>query len=188
MDRRMAGFTLVEMIMVVAVIGIVASLAAPRIDYTRFRIDSAVRGVGNRMLMAQRLAVTRQHDVIVRFDVANSVIRVHDDLDNDGAVGNGEHTTALPLSDQVVIGLGSSTPLHPVGAGPITFSKRVENMPAVTFHRNGSASEYGGIYLTSKRNRNGGTHPRDSRLVVVDRATGRVATYRFDGSEWIRGS
>lgn len=182
---REFGFTLIELLIVIVIIGIVASFALPRIDYTRFRVDSTMRGVGTSLLAAQRRAVTAQHDVVVTFDAATNAVRLIEDANNNGAIDAGERTRGIPLGEQVVIGLGGA-PAHPVGAGPVTFTKTFGGLPAVTFHRNGAASERGGVYFTSRRAVLSGSISNDTRLLEIERATGRVSWYSYRGG-WQRG-
>lgn len=60
-------------------------------------------------------------------------------------------------------------------------------LPALTFHRDGSASEEGGFYITSRRAQVVGGYPQDTRAVEVERATGRPSWYRAGINEWHRG-
>ena len=168
------------------IVGVVTALALPKIDYTRYRVDSSIRGVGATLLAAQRRAVSRQYNVIITFDAANQSIRLHEDANNNGQQDSGERTTGISLGEQVVIGRGA-TPAHSIGAGPVTFTKRVGGVPALTFHRNGSASQMGGVYLTSRRALNSGSHLEDTRLLAIERATGRVSWYGYVASKWERG-
>ncbi len=179
------GFTIIEVIIVAVVIGLLAAIAIPNIDLSRYRIDNAMRSVGTSLQAAQRRAVTRQHDVIVLIDATASTIRVHEDVNNNQTHDTGELIRAFPMGDQVLVGLGNAPP-HPIGAGPVTFTKQVDGVPAVTFHRNGSASELGGVYLTSRRAVNTGAHPDDTRLLEVERATGRVSWWRYLAGSWKR--
>ncbi len=180
-----AGVTLIELIMVVVLIGIVAAFAIPKIDYQKYRVDSSMRGAGTSILSAQRRAVSAQHDVIVTFDVSSSGIRIHEDANNNGSVDTDERTRGIPLGDAVVIGR-TSVPAHPIGPGPVTFTKTVGGLPAVTFHRNGSASEHGGVYLTSLRAQQGSGDLSDNRLIEIERSTGRVSWYAYRSGNWER--
>ncbi len=180
-----AGFTIIEMIIVALLIGLVAVIALPRMNVARYQIDSGMRSLGSGMQAAQRRAISRQHDVVVFFDVNNQTVRVHEDADNDGQVDAGELIRALSIGDKVVLSRGNA-PAHAIGAGPITFTKEIDNVPVVTFHRNGAASEQGGVYLTSRRSVNTGAYPEDTRLLEVERATGRVSWHRYTGSAWER--
>lgn len=183
LDAR--GVTLIELLTVVVIIGILASIAMPRIDITRYRVNSAMQTAGLTLLAAQRTAVTRQHDVVVGFDVATASIRVHDDANNDGTVDPGERVRSRPLGDNVVFGLAGA-PAWAIGANAVTFGQSRAGLPAVTFHRNGSASEYGGVYITSRRAASSGL-ATETRLLEVERATGRTTWYRYAGGAWARG-
>jgi hypothetical protein len=108
---------------------------------------------------------------------------VHEDVNNNQQHDPGELIRAIPMGDQVAIGRGNA-PAHPVGNGPVTLVKQIDGVPALTFHRNGSASEMGGIYLTSQRAINTGGHPEDTRLLEIERATGRVSWWRYLASSW----
>jgi len=179
------GVTLIELVIVVTLIGIIAAFAIPKIDYAKYRVDSSMRGVGSALLSAQRRAVSAQHDVIVIFDASQSSIRIHEDMNNDGTVNGNERTRGVPLGDQVVIGR-AGVPVHTIGAGPITFTKRIGGLPAVTFHRNGSASERGGVYLTSRRAQQGGSNQSDNRVIEIERSTGRVSWFMYRSGSWER--
>ncbi len=180
------GFTLLEMLIVVTLIGIVVALVAPRIDLTRYRIETAMQSTGMTLLSAQRYAVTRQHDVIVVFDVAAASLRVHFDADNNGAVGGQERVRNYPLGEHVIFGRAGAPP-HPTGPEVITFRQRRGGLPAVTFHRNGSASEFGGLYITSRRAQLGGANPEDTRFLRIERATGRTSWFRYRPPSWVLG-
>jgi prepilin-type N-terminal cleavage/methylation domain-containing protein len=180
-----AGFTIVELVIVAVIIGLVAVIALPRIDITRYQINSGMRSLGSGMQAAQRRAISRQHDIVVFFDVNNQTVRVHEDQNNNGVVDAGELIRALSIGDKVALGRGNA-PAHPIGAGPVTFTKEIDNIPVVTFHRNGAASEQGGVYLTSRRALNTGAHPEDTRLLEIERATGRISWHRYSGTAWER--
>lgn len=179
--RGIGGFTLIEALVIVTVIGIVVGIAIPRVDVKRFRMNEAVREVASTLARAQYRAVLQQHDVVVWFDVAARRLRVHDDRNNDGDIQAGEPVTVVALPDGVVFGRGGA-PALPMGLGPVTFRQRF-GTPYVTFQRNGSAGEAGGLYLTAA----GSTEPADSRAVEVERATGRASWFLHDGTAWKRG-
>ncbi len=166
-------------------LGLLTAIVAPRVNFIRYRMESAMLGVGTILVAAQRQALSRQHDVIVTFDVPNQMIYVHGDANNDGLVDAGERRRGHPIGETVVFGLGAAT-ARPMGAGPVTFSQLHGGLRSLTFHRNGTASEAAGFYLTSLRGV-AGTHPEDTRAIEVERSTGRMSWYRFGTSGWQRG-
>src|SRR5437016_4456543 len=144
------GFTLLEMLLVIVIFGFLLTLVAPKIDLQKFTVDSAMQSAGTTLLVAQRLAVTRQHNIIVAFDVPAEAMRILDDANNNGQADPGEHLRVVPLAEHIVYGQGGAPPLG-TWAGPISFTKTFATLPAVTFHRDGSASEAGAVYLTTAR-------------------------------------
>src|SRR4029077_6940413 len=116
-----------------------------------------------------RLAVTRQHDVVARFDLSNNTIRLLQDRNNDGVIAATENVQPVYIGDKVVFGRGFA-PARAIGTGPITFTQIVAGQPSVTFHRNGSANEEGGFYLTSQRAASGyASGAGDTRAIEIER-------------------
>jgi prepilin-type N-terminal cleavage/methylation domain-containing protein len=179
------GFTLIEMLIVMVILGLVVAFAAPKIDMTRYRVESSMQGIGMTMLAAERQAITQQHDVILLFDVPNNKIRIHDDANNNGVIDAGERVRGVPLGDGIVFGRATA-PARPMGPGPVTFTKVINGFPALVFHRDGSASEAGGFYLTSVRAATSGAHLEDSRSIELERATGRASWYKYGAPVWRR--
>jgi len=186
--RTRRGFTLIELMVVVVMISILIAIVAPRVDYQHFQIDGGMQAVATTLMAAQREAVAKQHNVAVMFDTAGPSLRILYDLDNDNAVDADERIRVLTLERQVRFGRASATPLAAIGANPISFTRQVNALPAVIFHRNGSASEAGGVYLTSVRAQSGtAAAQHDTRALELMRATGRPEWYRYNGSTWTRG-
>ncbi|MGH7500064.1 MAG: pilus assembly FimT family protein [Gemmatimonadales bacterium] len=186
--QRVRGFTLIEVLLVVAIIGILAAVALPRIDLYRIQANSAVQIMGTTMVAAQREAVTKQHDIILTFDAPNRRMRMIWDANSNSVVDAGERARNIPLDTRITFGLGGA-PARPFGATAINFSKTINGLPALIFHRNGSASGIGGFYLTSTRAVLDGTAKwsGDTRAVEIVRATGRTEWFRYNGSAWTRG-
>lgn len=113
-DRR--GFSLVEMLFVLALIGLLISIVAPMFNPGRWRADSAVQEVMVGLNAAQRLAVLRQHDVIVTFQVDQHRLQVHRDADNDGTIDAGEDTRVIELPESVGFLRGPAPPIEGVTA------------------------------------------------------------------------
>jgi len=183
LKRRAGGFTLVELIVVLAVVGVLASMAAPRFEPGRWRADSGAQELMVALIGAQRLAVLRQHDVSVTFLIDERALEIHRDLNNNGVVDAGEDVRLVELPETIGFGLGPTPSLSadPVLA-TVTFRDGPRG-PRLVYHRNGSASEAGRIYLRARF----GSLSEDaesSRALAVERATGEVRCFSYRTGTW----
>lgn len=180
------GFSLVELAVVIVVAAIVAGIAIPVVNVSRFRTDTAVLELSSTLQAAQRTAVLRGHSVVAAFDLPAGRIRIHMDENNDNLVQSAESLRFLQLTEGVVFGRGGASVLD-LGEGPVSLTRTQDGMPALTFRRNGSASEEGVVYLTSGRSAATGAFPDEARAIEVSRATGRISCLRFSSGEWREG-
>ncbi len=181
-EQGTAGFTIIELLMVMSIIAIISAVALPQLDFTRYRIDGAVRGLSGALAAAQRKAVTNQSNVNVIFVVAENAIRVHEDDNNDNAIGSAERVRQYPLGEGVEYGLGGA-PTRSYGPAPISFTRTNGGLPEVIFRRDGSASENGAVYITSI-NATARGRSQDARSIELIEATGRVEWFRYTGAAW----
>ena len=183
------GFTLLELVLVVVTMGIVLTLALPRINVEGYKLNAAVRGITASLSYAQRLSVSLQHNVVVAFDSADNRIRIHEDNNNNGLIDAGERLSSLPLEDGVVFGRGSAAPLTYTTGGTGTqtfnFAGLQGAYPAITFRRDGSASENGGFYITTRRAL-AVNNPAWVRAAEVIRSSGRVIWYSDATGSWVQ--
>ena len=169
---------------VLAIIGVIAAFAYPKVNFTQFRVDAAARTVRVALQNAERLAVTRQYDVVVSFDTTNRRIRILEDNNNNATVDAGEHVTFAQLEDSVhfavppagVSGSASSA----INGSSI---RTVDNMPTLIFHRDGAANSDADIYITSRR-----ALDDDFRCVRVIQSTGRTLWWRYLNGAWEQAS
>ncbi len=112
------GFTLVEAVMVIAILGILMSIAAPMLAAGRWRAEAGVHEVMSALGAAQRLALLRQHDVVVTFDLGRRALEVHRDANNDGTVDAGEDVRLVELPEAVGFAFAPAPPLAGDSAGP----------------------------------------------------------------------
>jgi prepilin-type N-terminal cleavage/methylation domain-containing protein len=178
------GYTLLEVLIVMTLSVLVASLAVPKLDFGRLRSDAGVRAIRSALQQAQRHSVQSQFDVVVTFDLVNNRVRLLYDANNDGIAGTRERRRWINLAE----GVRFAQPIAavPGGAPGLKIAgpglKTISGNPTITFHRNGSASTDLQIYLSTPR-------PRlpDFRAVTLLRNTGRTEWYRYSATGWKEG-
>ena len=178
------GFTLLEVLTVMTVAGILMLIMVPRVDVARFQLDTAMREVGSAVAAARGRAILRQHDYVLMFSETGFVTLY--DVNNNGKTDIGEERRTVQLPERVKFDRGGATPILGLTEG-ISFTKRAEALPALTFHRNGAASEEGVIYLTSVRAVGGDRNSQDTRALRIERATGRVRCFTYRTLAWQEG-
>lgn len=178
------GFTLVELIVVMAMLAIVAAVGLPRINATKYKADAAAQLARTMLQNAQRDAITRQSNVILSVDTVNQRFRVVQDYNNNDT---------LNVSDRVVwrrVEEGArfaTPPMGRVGGGTLTAAyagsdlRTVSSLPGVIFRRDGSASSDFEVYLTMRVG-----VATEYRAVVISPSTGRAEAFRYTGSAWRR--
>lgn len=170
-----AGFTVVDMAMTVAVLGVVLGFGISIVDTTVWKLDTSASQVAQRTRMARSLAVLRQHDVIVSFDVTEKALFVHEDADNDGVRDDGERRIRYSLEKGISYTRGAAPAYGGFSSGGVTFTDS-----RITFRRNGSTSEEGAIYVGR------GSDDERPKAVIVRRATGYTEILKYDGSDWVK--
>jgi prepilin-type N-terminal cleavage/methylation domain-containing protein len=181
-----AGFTLIEAVMVVTIIGIVAGMAIPKAGYSTYLASSGARVLATTLAYAQRQAISQQSDIRVAFDVATNQIRVHEDRNNDNVIDQGERVAFTSLPEGIAFGRGAAA-ARPLGAATVSFTRTQGVLPVLVFRRDGTASENGVVYLSTVAGLSTG-HDTDTRAIEVSRATGRVSWYSYGTGSWKDGN
>lgn len=179
LSTRRSGFTLVELLVVITMVGVISVVAIPSMRPSRFRVDAAALELFNVLALAQRTAVLKGHDIIVAFDEDGTRLRVHSDANNNGSVEVPEDVRYVVLPEGVMFGRKGAPP-RAIGTAPVTFSYHQDGLPAVRFHRSGAASEAGGFYLVPA----GGAVLDEHRAMEIDRGTGRTRCFAYRDSGW----
>jgi prepilin-type N-terminal cleavage/methylation domain-containing protein len=183
-EFRRRGFSAIELLIVCAIVGIFATLAYPRVNFTQFQVDSGARTVRVVLQNAERLAVTRQYDVVVSFDVVNRRLRILEDGNNNDLVDNNERVTYAALENGVHFKIPPAGLSGPVAGSVIGSNlKMVDGMPTIVFRRDGAASTDLEVYLASSKEL-----ANDWRAIQVVQSTGRTDWYRYLNNLWKAGS
>ncbi len=184
MAARNRGFTLIELVFVLAIAGILMAIAIPRIDTGAYRADAAAQSVRSLLQQAQRAALERQYDIYVLFDTTAGEMTIAEDANHDTLIESSEHIRRQLLYDHTrfhapAVGIDSAV------STPIAASKlhHTNGLPSVVFHRDGAASANLDIYLDTP-----GRMGDVFRAVRLNQATGATSWYRFNGHAWVSAS
>jgi hypothetical protein len=122
---------------------------------------------------------------VLTFDEPRDRFYVLYDDNNNGAADSGEQRRTVQLSTGVKFGRGGAPAIGDFN-NAISFTRVSDGLPALKFHRNGSASEEGLVYLTSARAVLS-DYPQDTRALMVVRSTGRVRCFSYRTLAWVEG-
>ena len=154
-------------------------------NFTQFQVDAAARGVRSSLQNAERLAVTRQHNVVVSFDESHDRLRVLEDVNNNGTADLSERATWFVLEDGVQFarppaGVNGAASAALVG-GDIQDDRRdaEHHLPP---RRRGEHRSRGLSDLARAPSRD------DFRAITVVQSTGRTDWYKYIGAAWKAGN
>jgi prepilin-type N-terminal cleavage/methylation domain-containing protein len=187
--RNYRAMTLIEMVIVIALIAVITAMALPQVNYTAYRVDSGARAVRAALQRAQNYAVSSQHNQLVAVDVTHGVVYIIDDVNNNMAVDPGEHITGVPLQDGIIFATPPTTttwtgaPMASsalMASSLITVAVNGNALPAFVYRSDGAASTGVQLYLTSMQRQ-----VNDYRGVNVTQATGRADWYKDQAGTWV---
>jgi prepilin-type N-terminal cleavage/methylation domain-containing protein len=169
------GWTLIELVVVLAVIGLLSSMAVPSIDglIARLVLHSTSMTMIQSLRMARHRAMAEGRAYAVVLDTAGEGYRV---------IGGGTPPNAVALPARVRFGAAGDVlgpPSHPTSTPPpagVTFRQAT-----VTFLPDGTISPGPGtIYLTGGSRGGGGT----TTLAISVTIAGHPRRYEWEGGEW----
>ncbi|MBL8997872.1 MAG: prepilin-type N-terminal cleavage/methylation domain-containing protein [Gemmatimonadales bacterium] len=181
---RRRAFTLIEILMVIALIGIVTGFAVTRVSYWGYRMDSNIRLLQNVIIGAQQLAITRNVTVQVMFDANEHRVRILQDFNNNGLMDASDSARYRPLADGAQFQVPPTTidgaaPAYMTGPGVIATGNPLQK--AIRIAANGSLSGDVVVYIGSPRNL-----PEDFRAMSIVGATSRTGFWTNGGGAWLK--
>jgi type II secretory pathway pseudopilin PulG len=178
--RARHGWTVIEMVITVGVAAILAAIALPNIDFNKFKMDGACRGVQLRFIHAQSKAVEGQVNYILTFFWNQDQFRVVNDQNGNGLWDGGTELVSwftLPEGVHFLVPpttIDGATPNYATGPGATATSDAGPNYPTVTFFPNGSSSGDVTVYIGTSA-----AKLSDFRAIHVTGSTSKVAYWRM---------
>ena len=184
MMKKQSGFTMIEVVVVMALIGIVAAVAIPTFTVwmPNYRLRAATNDLYANMQLAKSGAVRDRNTWAVRFDTTNNSYQIlSDDGESDAEVtdwwdGDEVVEKTVVLSDYrsgVAFGHGNATDDVP-GNGSAPADDVTYGSYVVVFNMRGTGNA-GYVYLENKKN---------NTFAVGSLSSGAVRMRRWSGSAW----
>ena len=184
--RRRHGFSLIELLIVMSLLAILATMAIPKSRTSQYRADAAAVLTRSLLQTSQRNAITRQSNIIVSIDTVNQRLRFVEDYNNNDTLNTTDRVTFRRLEEGARF---ARPPMGRVGGGSATGAvqgsalRTVSSLPGLIFRRDGSASTDLELYVTMRAE-----VATEYRALVVAPTTGRVDLYKWTGTAWARSS
>lgn len=176
------GFSMIEVLSVIVIIGLLTAVALPKVSIASYQANAGAQVVSSALSYAQRQAISRQADTRVAFDLPNNRLRLHEDRNNDNVIDAGERVTFTNLPEGITFGRGTAA-ARAIGGEVVTFTRAQGILPVLVFRRDGTASEDGGVYLSTIAGLSI-DRTSDVRAVEISRATGRATWFSFGTGTW----
>jgi prepilin-type N-terminal cleavage/methylation domain-containing protein len=178
--RRAAGFTLIEIMFSVAVIGIMAAVSVPMLQNTirDARASAAMRVLMGQFAAAREAAMTSRRNVEVKFLGTNQVQLVRIDS---GTTSTTLSTVALEngLEYRTFTGM-PDTPDQFGNAAAVSFGGATR----IFFTTDGSLIDINAAPATGSVFLGVANMSITARAVTIMGTTGRIQGYRWDGRQW----
>lgn len=174
------GFTLIEMVTVLAILGIIMAMAAP--NFSKWKEKHEINGQAQKvyfdLMLARTNAVKNNNLVRVDFNTTSHTYTIHDDTNENGSQDSGEAVKSVTLENDV--NFAYNTGMTDVDGNAVNAAVSFGGSTTVTFDSRGQSSSSGSVFMLHT-NDIGNTNDR-ARYISVLQATGAVDYWVYDGS------
>jgi type IV fimbrial biogenesis protein FimT len=165
--HRQAGFTMVELMIVIAVIAILTAIAVPNIInwLPNYRVKAAARDLFSNMQKARMQAVKENKNIVTRFDASINPGFYYFDTNNDNAYTPSEYKIDLST-------YGSGVDY---GTGSATSNWNGDNCTqaaSITFNSRGTSNSRT-VYIQNKN--------KDICYAITPRSSGSIKLRKYNG-------